>query len=365
MERRTFVKSMAAAGAGTMLSSTLPSWAIGNQQTPTQKALIIDAMAEIRLTHTRELIKEVIDSGTNVVTVTVSNPITQELEAYEDAIKGMLDYDRHIKKNSDLFVKATKVADIDKARKAGKMALFYYFQNTAQLGRNLDNVDLFYSLGMRSCQLTYNFQNWVGAGNMERTGAGLTVFGLKMVEKMNDLNILIDLSHANMKTMSDAIEMSKAPVIVTHSDCKSIFEHLRNTTDENLRKLAEHGGVFGLSQLRVFLTEKKKDNLDEYFKHIKHVINVAGIDHVCIGSDRDHRVIADTPEEIAILREEEGENVVNLVDSEFWPLYIDELNGPRRMEVVWDGLKKIGLSDKDREKVMGLNLYRLYKEVIG
>ena len=134
---------------------------------------------------------------------------------------------------------------------------------------------------MRSCQLTYNHQNWVGAGCKDRDNGGLTEFGVEMV--------------------------------------------------------------------------------DEYFKHLQHAIKVVGVEHVCIGSDREHRVIKDTPEEMALLHAEEGPNFVN----NDWPLYMTSLNGPRRMEAVWDGLKKMGCSDTDTEKIMGQNLYHLYKDVIG
>lgn len=361
MQRRTFLRSMTAAGAGTILSSTLPNGIFGQKQTPTQKALVMDAMAEIRFTHTRELIKEVIDSGTNAVTVTLCDPKFQEQKSYEVAMEELLKYDRHIEKNSDLFIKATQVAEVIKAKEEEKLALFYYFQNTTQFGRDLDNVDVFYNLGMRSCQLTYNHQNWVGSGCKERGNNGLTQFGVEMIEKMNDLGILIDLSHANMKTMADAIEISKAPAIVSHTGCMDLYRNERNTTDANLKKLADKGGIVGICQLRPFLTNKKRDNLDEYFRHMKHAINVAGMDHVCIGSDRDHRVIKDLPEEMALLHQEEGPNFVN----NDWPLYMTSLNGPRRMEVVWNGLKKMGLSEIEVKKVMGLSLYKLYKEVIG
>ena len=148
---------------------------------------------------------------------------------------------------------------------------------------------------------------------------------------------------------------------MSHTGCMDLYKHVRNTTDANLRKLAQKDGIVGICQLRPFLTSKKRDNLAEYFKHIKHAINVSGIDHVCIGSDRDHRVIKDTPEEMALLHQEEGPNFVD----DDWPLYMTSLNGPRRMEVVWDGLKKMGLSETELDKIMGLNLYHLYKEVIG
>jgi membrane dipeptidase len=141
----------------------------------------------------------------------------------------------------------------------------------------------------------------------------------------------------------------------------AVHENRRNTTDENLRLLANRGGVVGVCQMRPFLTFKKADNLHAYFDHLMHAIRVAGIDHVAIGSDRDHRVITLTPEYIAELKKEEGAQVR---DNEL-PYFIDELNGPRRMEVVWDGLVKRGLSEGDVERVMGGNLLRLYRDVIG
>ena len=140
-----------------------------------------------------------------------------------------------------------------------------------------------------------------------------------------------------------------------------MHEHVRNTTDENLRLLAEHGGVVGICQIRPFLTARPRDNLDAYFDHLDHAIRVAGEDHVCIGSDRDHRIIQDDPEEIRILQEEEGPQF----QPEDWPLYIDELNGPRRMEVVIDGLQKRGHSPRVVEKIAATNLLRLYQQIIG
>jgi len=357
MNRRDFVKSVAAASVLTQI----PAFAQQKSITPTQKAMIMDAMAEIRVTHERSLLYEVIASGTNAVTVTLCDPKHQEQEAYEVAMDGLLEYDRHIQKNSDILMKATTVADVDKAKQSNKLALFYYFQNTTQFGRDLDRLDIFYSLGLRSCQLTYNHQNWVGAGCKELGNGGLTQFGVEIVEKMNSLGILIDLSHANMTTMADAIEVSKTPVVISHTGCMDVFENVRSTTDVNLRKMAQKGGIVGICQLRPFLTSKKRNNLDEYFKHLKHAIDVVGVEHACIGSDRDHRVILDTPEEMALLHAEEGPNFVN----NDWPLYMTDLNGPRRMEVVWDGVKKMGYSDTDTEKIMGLNLYRLYQDVIG
>jgi membrane dipeptidase len=178
---------------------------------------------------------------------------------------------------------------------------------------------------------------------------------------MNDVGMLIDLSHASMQTMADTIEASAAPVIVSHSCCKALFEHNRNTTDENLKALANKGGMFGVTQMRTFMTRQIDDAVHYYYQHIEHALNVAGSDSVCIGSDRDHRRLVMTEEYIAELMREEGENF----DRSHWPLYFEELNGPRRMETIWDGLAKRGMSQRQLEKLFGLNIHRLYSEVIG
>jgi membrane dipeptidase len=323
--------------------------------------LVIDALGEIRLTHSMALIGEILDSGTNAIAVTLCDPKTYGETAFDEALQSILAYDRHIEAHPERFLKATTIADAERAAREGVLGIYYQFQNATPIQRELDRVDLFYKLGVRSIQLTYNYQNYVGSGCRERDNRGVSAFGAELIERMNAIGMLIDTSHASMATMADAIELSNQPIIISHTGCEAVHHHVRNTTDENLKRLADRGGVVGICQIRVFLTDATSDNLDAYFDHIDHAINVAGIDHVCIGSDRDHRVIEDDPEEIRILQEEEGAQF----QPEHWPLYINELNGPRRMEVVLDGLSKRGYRGDALEKIAGRNLERLYTEVIG
>lgn len=352
MNRRTLLASATAL-------SFAPSYAFAD--TP-QKALIFDAMGELRTTYPPALIKEMRASGLNAITVTLTDPKVFEEQAYEEGKAAVREHDEFIAANPDLVLKATSVEDLDRAKAQNKIAIYYLFQNSAQFGRNLDRVNEFYDAGVRSSQLTYNYQNWAGAGCKETNGSGVTRFGEELIERMNDIGMLIDLSHANERTMLDAIEMSKKPVVISHTCCMAVHENERNTSDRALKALADKDGVVGICQIRPFATDARPDvALPHYFDHIDHAVNVAGVDHVAIGSDRDHRVITMTDEYIAELKREEGENF-NIND---WPLYIDELNGPRRMEVIWDGLRKRNHSASDIEKIMGLNLKRLYKNVIG
>lgn len=354
MDRRKFIASGAALSAAMAIAP-------GSAAKMSTRPLTFDAMGEVRFEYDAALVGEMHASGLDAITVTLCDPKTYEARAYEEAVQAVLDHDAHIAAHPALFLKATRTSDIDVARKNGQIAIYYLFQNSTQFGRDLDNVDLFYKLGVRSSQITYNDQNWAGAGCKELGSHGLTLFGRELVDRMNKLGMLIDLSHANMQTMADTITASKQPVIISHTACMDVFPNVRNTTDANLKLLAEKGGVVGICQMRPFLTTKQKGALPEYFRHIDHAVQVAGVDHVAIGSDRDHRVVEMTDDYIAELKREEGPNF-HAAD---WPLFIDELNGPRRMEVIWDGLRKIGYPEGVVEKIMGTNLRRLYQGVVG
>jgi membrane dipeptidase len=355
-DRRTFIKhslaTVGAVGLGGLANTALAA--------TTRSALVMDAMGEIRDVYDEALLKEMLDSGLNSITKTMCDPKTYEREALDVALQGIRSFDKWIAENSGQVLKATSVADLDTAHREGKIAVFYLIQNSTPFGKDLDRVDNFYSLGLRSVQVTYNYQNWAGAGCKERTNSGLSEFGVELVNKLNDTGMLVDCSHANMQTMADTIRTSRVPVIVSHTGCQAIHDNIRNTTDENLKLLADNGGVVGIDQIRPHITRLREGAVEHYYDHIQHAINVCGIDHVGIGSDRDHRYIDLTPEYLDELRAEQGANL----NEDDLPWFMVELNGPRRMETIWDGLKARGLSDDELEKVMGANVRRVYSETI-
>ncbi len=373
MNRRTFLSTAAVATAvrlpdafGATFAPDQPApRALGQPpraKDPTDpRALIMDAMGELRTVYDSALVREMLGSGMDSITITLCDPKPVGAEALELAVDSLLEYDRYLRENPDLFVRANSLAQVDEARRSGRLAVFYLYQNSVQFGSDLDRVDFFRGLGVTSSQITYNEVNRAGVGCMvDGNSTGLTEFGYALVERMNSAGMLIDLSHAGAATMTDTIEHSRLPVIISHTACDAVHAHRRNTSDPILRSLADRGGVVGVCQLRPFLTDKKEDNLHTYFDHIDHAVQTCGVEHVSIGSDRDHRRVEMTPEYLAELRSEEGN-----VENSALPFFIDELNGPRRMEVVWDGLVARGYASGDIERIMGLNLYRLYGDVIG
>src|SRR5690606_3045801 len=259
-----------------------------------------------------------------------------EADAFDLMLRDLAGYNLYLRGMPGHYVQATSVADIEEAIRSRRLAVFYNLQDSAPVAGDLSRVSLLRRIGVTSIQLTYNTHNRAGSGCFEDPDIGLTVFGRDLVAEMERQRVLLDLSHAGMRTMAEAIAASTRPVIVSHTACKALRPHRRNTTDANLRAVAAGGGVVGITQIRPFLTDARSDNLEVYFDHIAHAVRVAGIERVGIGSDRDHRVIADTPEELAILLQEEGSQV----SPADWPLYLEKLNGPHRMDVVRDGLRR-------------------------
>jgi len=337
---------------------------VGKPWDPKRNAMVFDAMGEIRDSFTDELIEEILASGLRAISVTCGNPRQQNQsveKSYQSALEEMLWFDNYIEEKPQYYIKATSTADIDRARKEGKIAIFYLTQNSEHFMHDLDNVNAFYGVGQRTCQLTYNYQNMAGSGCMERHGSGITDFGGLLIEKLNDIGMMIDVSHANVRTALDAIEISKQPIQISHTTCDALFSSPRGMPDAVFRSLADNGGVVGITQMRLYITLERYGAVDLYFDHLMHAINVAGIEHVGIGSDRDHRRLVVTPEYLEEMQREQGERF----DISKVPLYFEELNSPRRMEVIWDKLLERGLSEDDVEKVTGLNFCRHYNNLIG
>jgi len=359
MKRRHFLKNSAwVVPSAAALGSS--SWLKGSQQK--NVPVVIDGMGEIRIDYPMDLLSEVISSGTTAVQVTVGNPNLHGPEAATDALNELAAYEHYIDSNRDYLLKATRVADIDRARREKKLALMFLFQNTSPLADDLGKLTFFYALGVRCIQLTYNSRNLVGDGCTERTDCGISDFGLRVISRMNEMGILIDLSHAGNRTMNEAIAFSRQPVIMSHGGCKAVYENPRTSTDKNIRALAEKGGVIGIFQINPNLGPKERNTLDDYLNHIDHVANIAGVEHVGIGSDREHKIIPDTEGERRRLEAE----MARVSDKKIlWPFFLSELNHPRRMETIRDGLKKRGHTQHDIDKIMGSNFYRVFKDIIG
>jgi membrane dipeptidase len=189
-------------------------------------------------------------------------------------------------RNTDVFSLVGGVADLDRAKREDRIAVILGIQN-AEHFRAVEDVALFYAMGQRCSQLTYNSQTLIGSGSTEREDGGLSDFGVGIVEAMNKTGMLVDVSHCGDRTTLDAIQASKGPIAVTHSNCRVLNNHPRCKTDEAIRALAAKGGVMGITGVRFFVSAQEPTTIENIVDHIDHVIKLVGIEHVGIGSDSD------------------------------------------------------------------------------
>jgi len=176
--------------------------------------------------------------------------------------------------------------EIERVHREGKHGILLDFQNTTPFGEDLDRVQHFYRLGVRMVQLTYNLRNLVGDGCTETSQGGLSYFGRELVRRLNETRILVDVSHCSEQVGWDALAVSTAPAIVSHSASKAICYHDRGKTDELAKAVADRGGYFGVVVIAGFLSNHADVPLDAFVDHVEHLVNVCGIDHVGIGTDK-------------------------------------------------------------------------------
>ena len=263
-------------------------------------------------------------------------------------------------------MKVRSAADLRTAKSSGRLGLIYGFQDTLMLGDELGRLDTFYGLGVRVIQLTYNGRNLVGDGCLEPGNAGLSRFGLRLVERMNEIGVLVDLSHCGRRTTTDGIAASKKPVAITHSGCASLADVPRNKTDEQMRLLAERGGVFGI-YLMPFLRTKGQPMSEDVIRHIAHAVDVCGEDHVGIGTDGTVSAVALTPEYLAQFKEDIARRrklgISAPGETEEVYTFVPDLNTPRRLDTIAGMLLARGYSEERVTKILGGNFARLFAEV--
>ena len=373
MERREFLKKSGIAATAMML----PAVARGETAQSWPKfasAMVIDALGApgssafgSRVPLTASDLADVKTSGLSAVNVTVSG-VGSYAKDFEETLRNIAFWDEQIAAHPDTLMKILRGGDLDEAKKSGRLGLIYGFQDGTPLGESLERLDLFYDLGVRIIQFTYNLRNLVGDGCLEPGDAGLSLFGRKLVARMNEKRVLVDLSHCGHRTTLESIDISKQPVAITHAGCRAIADLPRNKTDEQLRKLAEKGGVVGI-YLMPYLRPAGQQMAEDVIKHIEHALNVCGEDHVGIGTDGMISAVNVTPEfrkkfhdEIEE-RRKRGISAPGERDDVF--TFAPDLNTPKRFETLACLLSKRGHSDSQIEKIIGGNFARLFREVWG
>lgn len=258
------------------------------------------------------------------------------------------------------FMPAYCAQDFLEAKKQGKQAVMFQLEPQS-FGRNIERAEIAYGLGIRMALLVFNTRNYVGDGCGERTNAGLSYLGLELVELMNSLGMMIDLSHCGIQTTLDAIEASKDPVLCNHVGARALYPQMKRLkTDEVLKALADKGGVAGVSAIPNQLSGDPEQGIEDMLNHIDYMVKLIGVDHVAIGLDivfedhvEYHRQAAKTTFKL------------DYIGQELNAPYMYGIESPDEWPNITRGLVSRGYSDDEIKKILGGNALRIIEDVVG
>ncbi len=295
--------------------------------------------------------------------VTAINATSAIWENYREGMDNIAAWLRRFKAYRDILTQVKTVQDIHRAKADHRVGIILGWQNASPIENDLDRLALFYELGVRIIQITYNERNLIGNGCYDRRDEGLSNFGVDAIREMNRLGILIDLSHVGDRTTLDAAEVSEKPVACTHANARAFFDHVRNKTDEALKLITEKGGMIGANAFPSFFPNTFDTTLQEYVDAIGDLVERVGIDHVGIGTD----YTQDQPAAFFDwLFAQQGTRYQER------PLgYPDPLIHPKGMETpdkfvnIAGELLGRGYSEADVAKILGGNWLRIFGEVWG
>lgn len=272
-----------------------------------------------------------------------------------------------IKRYPSYFRLITKANDVLLAKKQQQIGIIMGFQSTEMFADNLEYIDFFAEQGVRYMQVSYNGPSQFGSGGLVSNDEGLTTLGLQAISRMENNKVLVDLSHSGKQTVADAIKHSTKPLTISHTGCNGVYRHPRNNDDTELKAVANKGGVIGLYLMPFLEGGDSELTAEALMKHIDYAVNICGEDHVSIGSDQGVVPVNDGPEYREAIRQEVKRRIAAGIsapgETPNRPPFIAQLNSEKRMELIAWHLSKRGYNDNQIEKILGINLLKLYREV--
>lgn len=279
-------------------------------------------------------------------------------DVYEQTFWFLSGFNGFAAARSDAFTRIDSVDDFARAKAANKIGIILGVQNSEHF-RTVKDIENFYALGQRVSQLTYNSRNMIGNGSTERRDEGLSDYGVAVVGRMNQLGMAVDVSHCGDRTSLDAFEVSKAPVLITHSNARALNPgHPRCKPDEVIRACGRAGSVMGITGVRNFVKGSEPTTVDDVLNHFDYVARMIGVEHVGVGSDIDLDGYDDMPpDQLKQLRESYKGSYAfrDRID-------IEGLDHPRRMFDLTEGLIRRGYSDANITGILGGNWMRVLKD---
>jgi len=292
--------------------------------------------------------------------LTAINATVAFWENFPETLDNIARWYSRFEKYSDIIMPIKNTTDIETAKAEGKCGIIFGFQNSSPIEDDLRRLRLFYELGVRIIQITYNNANFVGSRYLEPSDRGLSNFGIDLVAECNRLGILLDSSHTGYKTTLDTIEASTKPIAFTHAGPRTLFDHTRNKTAKELKALASKGSVVGAVGVGAFMAQGDNVTLSDYLDTVDYLVKLSGIDHVGIGMDFSQ---GNNQERLRWLFT--GKNIDKEPTYQLnWPtVRPKEIENAAEFPNLTRGLLERGYCEQDVKKIIGGNFLRLFEQV--
>ena len=280
---------------------------------------------------------------------------------YDGGIELFTQWNEFLEKYPQWLMRISSVADFDRAKQSGRYGIIYGCQDGGHF-RSEKDVETFYQYGQRISQLTYNHRNLLGSGAIEPNDEGVTELGAKVIARMNDVGMAVDIAHAGDTTKLDVLSLSSRPVILSHGSCRTLCpQHFRAASDEAIRALAKTGGVMGILFVANMIKdiESEKVTIDYVIDHFDHVGRLVGYDHVAIGSDAGIETNDLAPEED---QQTFWENVSPLYRQRGTREAANGLEGQKKIYNLTEGFVRRGYTDEQIRLILGENWKRALRE---
>jgi membrane dipeptidase len=305
--------------------------------------------------------EEFASSGIDVFHIAVGVGGADTHQAWDNALLFLSAHNNAIANRPDVLFRVDTAAELVAARDDRRVGVLLGLQDSEHF-RTAADVELFWSLGQRVSQLTYNRRNRIGNGSTERVDGGLSDFGVEVVAAMNRTGMAVDVSHSGDRTTLDACEVSTEPVLFTHSNCRALAPgHPRCKTDEAIRAMAATGGVMGITGVRMFVKVDEPTTIEHLLDHFDHVRDLVGVEHLGIGSDVDLHGYDDLPAEQNEALRAGYKGSYGFRDK----IDIEGVDHPRRVFDLTEGLIRRGYTDDQIRGVLGGNFERALREIWG
>ena len=287
-------------------------------------------------------------------------------ESFREMVLNLESFNRWFERFPELIFKGTSAADVRLAQETGRTAIFFGFQNPSPIEDDIGLVEICHQLGVRFMQLTYNNQSLLATGCYEDDDTGLTRMGKQVVEEMNRIGMVVDMSHSADRSTLESIDHSSRPIAITHANPHWWHPALRNKSDEVLKALTGRGGMLGFSVYPHHLKDGSACTLKNFCEMVAEAASRYGAEHLGIGTD----LCQDQPDSIVEwMRVGRWSNVIDYgegsaSDAGFPPMP-SWFNDNRDFGKISQGLLDVGFSKKEMDGIMGGNWYEFYDASFG